>query len=66
MKARVYQALLVLGMLCSGTVNTLVKKYAYDTVAEGSLVLGNGTLALRNALGGFWNLSFSGRFRVQM
>jgi hypothetical protein len=42
MKARLYQALLVLGMLCSGTVNTLVKKYAYDTVAEGSLVLGNG------------------------
>ena len=35
-----YRIALVVGMLSTGTVNTLVKKYAYETEAEGSIVVG--------------------------
>lgn len=37
-----YRGLLVAGMLSTGTLNTLLKKYAYDTVAEGSYASGSG------------------------
>jgi hypothetical protein len=50
MTPRFYTSLLVFGMLSAGTVNTLTRKYVYDTES-----LGDATLATEKGLAGCYS-----------